>query len=74
MLTVQSTNLSKRQIADIVFQQHEEEDDPISRSQAGRIADKIIAGKFKPNPALARAIDYADPTGETAVRNILKAA
>lgn len=74
MLTVQSTNLSKRQIADIVFQQHKDDDDPISRSQASRIADKIIARNFKPNPALARAIDYADPTGETAVRNILKAA
>lgn len=74
MLTVQSTRLSKRDIADIVFQQHEDDDDPISRSQAGRIADKIIRGEFGPNPALARAIDYADPTGETAVRNILKAA
>ncbi|WP_144836296.1 hypothetical protein [Kocuria rosea] len=71
MLTTLSTSLSKRDIADIVFQQHEDDGDPVSKSQAGRIADKIIRGTFKPNPALARAIGYSDRCGENAVNNVM---
>lgn len=37
----------------------------VSISRAGRLADKIIAGKFEPD--MQRVLDYADPTGEQAV-------
>lgn len=45
---------------------------PLSKSRADKLADKFKRGAF--DPELARVLQYSDPTGETAVRNVLAAA
>ncbi|GGG50811.1 hypothetical protein GCM10011374_11790 [Kocuria dechangensis] len=70
MLTSHGTRLPRHELAAIVFQQYKEDGEPISKSKAGRIADKIIRGTFNPDPRLASAIEYQDPTGNTAAANV----
>jgi hypothetical protein len=45
---------------------------PLSKSKADKLADKFKRGLF--DPELQRVIQYSDPTGETAVSNVLAAA
>jgi hypothetical protein len=44
----------------------------MSFSKAQRIARKVQRGVF--DPELARVIQYSDPTGEAAVREVMRAA
>lgn len=51
----------------------------LSQSRANNLADGYKKGKSielltAPNPEWKRIIDYSDPTGETAVNNVMKEA
>lgn len=45
---------------------------PLSDARADKLANKFKKGKY--DPELMRVIQYSDPTGETAVRNVLQVA
>lgn len=59
-----TANQSKPDLVNEIITTAEEAGKTISVSRAGRLADKIIAGKF--DPEMQRVLDYADITGETA--------
>lgn len=60
-----TANQSKPDLINEIITTAEGNGKTISVSRAGRLADKIIAGKYDPD--MQRVLDYADPTGEQAV-------
>lgn len=47
----------------------------IGRGKVQRLAKRLHKEQTRPTgDALARVLDYADPTGETAVRNVMRGA
>lgn len=63
---------TKNEIRDHLLLLAADNDHPLSQSRADKLANKFKKGLF--DPELAYILHYSDPTGETAVRNIMRAA
>ncbi|MFF0942731.1 hypothetical protein ACFYE2_00680 [Kocuria sp. CPCC 205300] len=63
---------TKNEIRDYLLYLADDAGQPLSKSKADKLADKFKRGLF--DPELQRVIQYSDPTGETACRNVLAAA
>lgn len=62
---------TKNEIKDALLDIAAENGEHLSEARADKLANKFKQGKFDPD--LARFIQYSDPTGEQAVRNVDKA-
>lgn len=63
---------TKNDIRDALLDMAHQAGECLSKSKANNLADKFKKGLF--DPELKRVIQYSDPTGETAVSNVLRAA
>ncbi len=63
---------TKNEIRDALIDLAAAKGHPLSKSRADYLADKFKRGLF--DPELAYVLGHADPTGEIAVRNVMKAA
>lgn len=72
MLIACDRSATKNEIRDALLALAATNDHPLSRSRADYLADKFKRGLF--DPELARVLSYSDPTGEIAVRNVMKEA
>jgi hypothetical protein len=70
MLDVLTPARSRKETVQTIFDHYRDEGREVSWSRAKRIADQISKGTFSPDPRLARAIEYADPTGNRAATNV----
>ena len=61
---------TKNKIRDDLMLMAAEQGEPLSKSRANNLADKFKKGLY--DPELARVLQHSDPTGETAVNNVLK--
>jgi hypothetical protein len=59
---------TKNEIRDALLWNASENGGELSQSRANNLADKFKKGQFDPD--LARYIQYSDPTGELATRNV----
>ena len=59
---------TKNEIRDLLLYNAEQEGEPLTKARANNLADKFKKGQFDPD--LARIIQYTDPTGETAAKNV----
>jgi hypothetical protein len=59
---------TKNEIRDALLWNAAENGKELSQSRANNLADKFKKGQFDPD--LARFIQYSDPVGEEAVRNV----
>ena len=62
---------TKNEIRDALLTIATDNGETLSKSKANNLADKFKKGLY--DPMLARFIQYSDPTGERAVKNILAA-
>lgn len=63
---------TKNEIRDALLMIAADNAETLSKSKANNLADKFKKGLY--DPMLARFIQYTDPTGERAVRNVMAAA
>ena len=72
MLIPCDTSAPKNTIRDALLDLAAAKDHPLSKSRADYLAGKFKQGKF--DPELEYVLDYQDPTGETAVKNVMEVA
>ena len=63
---------TKNEIRDALLDLAAIKDHPLSKARANNLADKFKRGLF--DPELAYVLGHSDPTGETAVKNVMAAA
>ena len=69
MLIACDLTATKNEIRDALLDMAAAKNHPLSRSRANNLADKFKKGLF--DPELAYVLGHQDPTGETAVRNVM---
>lgn len=63
---------TKNEIRDALLDLAAAKNHPLSQSRANNLADKFKKGQY--DPELAYVLDHSDPTGETAVKNVMEVA
>lgn len=58
----------KNDIRDALLYTAEQNNEPLSKARADKLANKFKTGQFDPD--LARFIQYSDPVGEEAAKNV----
>lgn len=61
---------TKHQVRDELLFLAGERNHPMSAAKADKLADKFKRGVYDPD--LAKVIQWSDPTGETAVNNVMR--
>lgn len=72
MLIPCDQSATKHEIRDALLDLAAAKNHPLSVARAHNLATKFKQGKF--DPELEYVLDYQDPTGETAVKNVMEVA